>query len=91
MDRKQQDVPRLTKEGPALCLACRHEWVAVAPVGTDWLECPGCALSKGRFRGPTYPEHDQIFICECGNDLFVLSRQHGMLCPNCGLWQRPYD
>ena len=28
--------------GDARCLACKHEWVAVAPIGTIWLECPAC-------------------------------------------------
>lgn len=28
--------------GPAECLACGREWVAVWPLGADALECPTC-------------------------------------------------
>ena len=37
--------------GAAVCLACKHEWVAVAPVGTVWMECPACSLERGRYLG----------------------------------------
>lgn len=35
--------------GKARCLACKHEWVAVAPVGVVWMECPACTLERGRY------------------------------------------
>ena len=28
--------------GAAWCLECRHEWVAVRPLGAESLECPAC-------------------------------------------------
>ncbi len=28
--------------GAAWCLECRHEWVAVWPLGAESLECPAC-------------------------------------------------
>lgn len=34
--------------GKATCLACSHEWTAVAPIGTLWLTCPECTLERGR-------------------------------------------
>lgn len=30
------------KAGPANCVACGREWVAVWPLGADALECPSC-------------------------------------------------
>jgi len=38
--------------GEAACLLCGHMWVAVAPVGTVVLECPGCHSMAGRFLYP---------------------------------------
>lgn len=34
------DLPWL--HGPAECLACGKEWMAVWPIGCADLECPGC-------------------------------------------------
>lgn len=58
--------------GAAVCLACKHEWVAVAPVGTVWMECPACSIERGRYNGavmskttltdgsPVTPDHREI-------------------------------
>ena len=54
--------------GSAVCLACKHEWVAVAPVGTVWMECPACSLERGRYHGPVQLDRDH-WHCHCGNDL----------------------
>jgi len=35
---KEANTPHL--DGQAICLACKHKWVTVAPVGVIWLECP---------------------------------------------------
>lgn len=33
---------------PVRCLACKHKWVAVAPLGTDTnaLACPECGAQR---------------------------------------------
>lgn len=41
------DARRRHTAGSASCISCQHEWVAVAPVGTDVLECPSCHLDTG--------------------------------------------
>jgi Zn finger protein HypA/HybF involved in hydrogenase expression len=69
--------------GEARCLACKHEWVAAAPIGTDWLECPECGTLKGRFIRHCEPEEGIRWRCQCGNDLFQVY-ETGILCPNCG-------
>jgi len=74
--------------GAAVCLACRHEWVAVAPVGTVWMDCPACGLERGRYRGPV-GLGGLHWHCKCGNDLFHAT-QDGMYCPNCGEWQHGF-
>lgn len=68
--------------GKAKCIGCRHEWEAVAPVGTDTLDCPGCDLPKGKFiyeiiRG------EKMWECKCGNDLFRIHQDIGVYCINC--------
>ncbi len=72
--------------GAARCLACQHEWVAVAPVGSIWLECPSCTLIRGRFVAQVELDGDH-WHCNCGNDLFNATPE-GVYCPNCGTWQK---
>jgi len=80
---KEEREPHL--EGVAKCLACSHKWVAVAPVGTIWLECPSCTLERGRYVAQIQREGEH-WHCNCGNDLFQATRD-GVYCPNCGEWQ----
>jgi len=75
--------------GRARCLACKHEWVAVAPIGTDWLECPACSLERGRAIFP-FLRAAPHWTCLCGCDLFHIMPA-GIYCPNCGRWQQGYD
>ena len=75
--------PHLT--GPAKCLACRHGWVAVAPTGTIWLECPSCTLERGRFVAQVQRDGPH-WHCNCGNDLFQITEEC-TYCPNCGAEQ----
>lgn len=76
-------------EGKARCLACGHEWHAVAPTGMVWMECPSCSLIRGRFvaqverKGPHWH-------CHCGNELFCVTPD-GIYCPNCGDWHFPFE
>ncbi len=77
-------------EGPTHCVACHHEWHAVAPAGTDWLECPSCGLHKGRAKFAFAAGNDQPqLVCRCGCDvLYAYKPQHGAMplvrCCNCG-------
>jgi ribosomal protein L32 len=73
--------------GPAFCIACAHEWVAVAPTGVTALECPACKTQKGRYRFEfTPPEGQMVRECDCGNQLFYMTLE-GHLCANCGIYQ----
>lgn len=70
--------------GAARCLDCKHEWQAVAPIGTLWLECPNCTLVRGR--AIYHHSRDGVeYTCNCGNDLMRL-KPEGCYCPNCGEW-----
>ncbi|HSX21491.1 MAG TPA: hypothetical protein VLE97_01800 [Gaiellaceae bacterium] len=70
--------------GEAICLDCKHTWAAVAPTGTVWLECPGCGLTRGRFRYQHERTGAAHWTCKCGNDLFHVTPD-GYYCPNCGV------
>lgn len=76
--------PHLT--GRAQCVGCRHEWQAVAPVGTEALECPSCGLDKGRFAEPVMAGKT-TWHCHCGNDLFRICEPAEVYCVNCGTAQ----
>lgn len=79
--------PAQHKEGEAVCISCNHSWVAVAPIETTWLECPGCGAYRGIFKYPCIPEDQPVRECGCGNQLFYLTPE-GHLCPNCGNYQK---
>lgn len=86
-----QFVPRAPPEeekphayGTAICIDCKHEWMAVAPLETKWLECPQCSLIRGRFKYTYHKDHPH-WECTCGNDLFCVTPQ-GYYCPNCSNW-----
>lgn len=71
--------------GAARCLQCGHEWLATAPAGVVWLECPECHTDKGTFKGNCYPHDGLIWVCNCGNELFLITPD-GELCPICGVY-----
>ena len=74
--------PHLAKK--ARCCVCRHEWVAVAPLGTDWLECPDCHLMKGRYLHPKVPcDGFEMLSCACGCDVFRVTEKWAF-CIHCG-------
>lgn len=78
--------------GIAKCLACKHEWVAVSPFINGyvmWLECPACGLVRGKYKFQ-HERNGEHWACNCGNDLFHLSR-NGVYCPNCGSWQYGWE
>lgn len=72
--------------GPARCIECRHEWEAVAPVGTYELQCPQCESMKGMYIGPV-DEDGEKWICHCGSDAFKVLRAE-IICYRCGTDQR---
>lgn len=83
----QLDEKRPYCSGDALCLDCKAQWVAVAPIYTQWLDCPKCGLVRGRFKYPFIRE-PMLFTCTCGNDLFQF-HPNGPYCPNCNAWIHP--
>jgi DNA-directed RNA polymerase subunit RPC12/RpoP len=75
-----------TAEGTAVCLACKHEWHAVAPTGTTDLECPACGLVRGQWRYPfSAAPGEHIFRCTlCGSEnFFVRAEKNGTTTINC--------
>lgn len=70
--------------GWATCLACKHRWVAVAPVGMIGFDCPSCGLAKGTFEGLCVPQNAYTWHCNCGSELFNLTPD-GAFCINCGI------
>lgn len=76
-------------EGPALCLACKHEWRAVIEIGDGTvlskMECPACSAERGVFA--THPQKDGgHWVCTCSNYLFAITPE-GVYCPCCMQWQ----
>ena len=81
---KEDNSPHLT--GEARCVSCKHDWAAVAPVGTVELECPSCSLMTGRFIN-TALRGDEYFECFCGCNLFMHHRDGGAYCAKCAEWK----
>lgn len=73
--------------GEAFCSHCKHEWVAVVPVGTVELECPKCGTNKGLLKHGCEPE--EAWTCGCGCHMFMISR-NGVICWNCGEYQKGF-
>lgn len=73
------------KEGRARCLACKHEWTALSPIGTVTLECPSCGLMKGLYLGLMETQNAQ-WKCFCGEWCFFIDVR-GPYCAHCG--ERP--
>lgn len=70
--------------GEAMCGACGHEWVAVAPVGDeDHLECPNCNRFWGAAKHAVIPPK-AVWKCNCGERLFWLT-PNGAMCRRCGV------
>jgi hypothetical protein len=74
--------------GDALCIGCRHEWAAVAPVGVWQLECPSCGSMKGIWRNPCGADvGDSFFQCQCGCEAltaYLRDRRFYLKCMSCG-------
>lgn len=76
----QERRPHMT--GEAVCMACRHEWIAVAPQGTWDLECPECGTNHGVWRNPALAEKP-VWKCKCDNEFFVIHTDR-IMCARCG-------
>lgn len=84
---REEREPHLS--GRAVCFACKHVWLAVAPVGTVYLQCPSCTMVKGALVNPV--ERDEPhWVCNCGNSFFACGERSGMYCTNCGAIQEGY-
>lgn len=75
--------------GTAKCIDCGNEWIAVAPVGTLYLECPHCKTKRGVMNGPCdAADGEQLYVCNCGCDLFKIVAVDNvfkwMICLRCG-------
>lgn len=77
--KREELSPSIT--GDAVCISCKHEFVAVAPVGTCELTCPECATTKALFKHPIQP--NERWVCECSSDLFFVLKS-GCMCRVCG-------
>jgi hypothetical protein len=72
--------------GEVRCTACGNEWVAVAPVGTTWLECPACGTMRALFRYKMFPAAEngsKVWVCVCGEAAFYITPD-GTYCYACG-------
>lgn len=84
-ERKLQNEPHTN--GEIVCLACKHTWIGVAPVGTLGFECPSCGLHKGVHQYLIGPEDGLHWACGCGNVLFIITTRKNAMCSNCGQMQ----
>lgn len=67
--------------GLARCLQCKHEWMAVAPAVSAYLQCPKCDLHHGVYVG-LHHRSEPHWNCKCGNGLFAVT-PNGAYCPHC--------
>lgn len=68
--------------GDAICVACKHQWVGVTPIGLWWFECPNCRTDNGLWVAPVDPDGER-WECECGSQLFYIL-PNGPRCRQCG-------
>lgn len=79
--------------GEAFCTHCKHIWTASSPLGATALECPKCGTMKGVYRHGVMPAGGALFVCKCGNDLFIV-QPHRIMCCSCGIvttWEKLAD
>ena len=88
--RSQKMIPHLS--GTATCLACSHEWVAVAPLSAFELECPECGTMRGVWHYPISMSKDYatwtcaINDCGCQHMTIEVHKDGGyyIACCKCG-------
>lgn len=78
--------------GEAFCLACKHTWVAVAPLPVHGLECPSCLAKRGQMKYEMgTPAGEKAYTCNCGSYYFyiqVMGKLPCILCADCGTEHR---
>lgn len=84
----ESDGPQL--QGEVVCIGCKHKWMGVASVGTQWLECPECGTMKGTWRAAVEAgEGDTVYKCSyCGGvamTAFYRANLFWFICMNCGV------
>lgn len=72
--QNQEPEVESTLTGPAKCLACKHEWVAEAPIGDSIFDmvCPKCDTRRGQLVYP--PELGEGMVSwehRCGSSHFT--------------------
>ena len=71
--------------GEIKCLACKNEWIGVAPAGAVDLECPECHCHRGVFIWPIEPiKGETRFCCNGCNGEFFYIRTECTVCIGCG-------
>ena len=81
--------------GEIKCIVCGHKWVGVCPIKPDGtipcLECPECGLMQGFYFYPVLPdEGENVYSCNCGNDLFYFIKDRGARCIRCGTLHKDF-
>lgn len=76
--------------GEAICLVCRHTWIAVAPCGTIQLECPACGIEKGVFSRTAHCS-PYLYCSACGCSHFSIDTNWSAYCLVCGVEHRQED
>lgn len=76
-------------EGTAYCTGCHHEWEAVAPLESRWIDCPACGANKGCPKRPFgAAEGDLLLTCtSCGGEALTAYQRKGRMwvrCMGCG-------
>lgn len=75
--------------GPFRCIACKHEWEAVAPMPLDGLsavvECESCGCFTGQAKYPfDVGKDEEVWQCgTCTGHLFMITKT-GTFCVGCG-------
>ncbi len=76
-------------QGECVCLACKHLWQGVGPMGVvSGLECPKCSLPQGHTRWPIGAPDGAAFLrCDCTSEAMTAYKWHGRFivrCMSCG-------
>lgn len=71
--------------GDIICLACKHNWQGVTPVGKEGFECHNCGLFRGVRAGLSGPPEGSIaLVCNQCQNTYWWVLPHCLMCANCG-------
>lgn len=73
-------------QAKANCINCDYDWIAVVKVGVTEFECPKCKKMKGFFIETVIPHTEEIWMCDCGCQLFYIGNI-SIYCSECGVEQ----